>query len=425
MEEEPEGQDCSPPFTLKFIAGTDPNNLAGPNGVTVQRWVPSVGNLPYAISFSNEPTATGPAQQVIITEPLGGNVNLSSLSLLGMTVPNGTSSPAIPVAIPPGAFNPTIGLDSFNTNVDLRPTQSLVVAINASLDRSTETLTWTFTSIDPATGNPPTNPLIGFLPPGATANLSFSISPAPALPTGTQISQQASVLFDVPPATNTDTWTNMIDRTPPTSHVKALPAHSCLDFKVRWSGSDVGSGVQDYTIYVSDSGGPFTAWQTNGPATSATYQGQDGHSYGFYSIARDRVGNLEAAKSAAESTTSVAKTTSCGGPPSLTGSGTVQSFSGTTLALALQITNNGTETANGIQITKVVPRVLSGAGNVSLTSPTLPITVGDIAPGAFATVTLVLNVPLTVTNLALTEAGTMQDSHARSYPFTLGQEVVP
>ena len=207
--------------------------------------------------------------------------------------------------------------------------------------------------------------------------------------------------------------------------MKALPSHSCLDFKVSWAGTDLGSGIQDYTVYVSEGHGPFTAWLTNNPATSATYQGHDGHAYRFYSIARDRVGNLEASKSAAEATTSVAKTTSCGGPPSLTGSATVQSLSGTTLSLTLQITNNGTETANNIVITKVTPRVLSGAGQVTLTSPTLPVSVGSLAPGASATATLVLNVPSTVTSLALIETGTMTDAQAKAYSYTLGQEVVP
>jgi uncharacterized repeat protein (TIGR01451 family) len=224
---------------------------------------------------------------------------------------------------------------------------------------------------------------------------------------------------------NTKVWTNTLDSTPPVSQVKALPPHSCLDFKVSWSGTDTGSGIQDYTVYVSDTGGPFTAWQINSPATSATYQGEDGHSYGFYSIARDRVGNLELSNSAAEATTSVARTTTCGGPPSLTGSATVQSLSGTTLTLALQITNNGTETANNITVTKVVPIVLSGAGQVTLSSPTLPINVGALAPGASATVTLVLTVPSTVTNLSLIEPGTMQDAQANTYSYTLGQEVVP
>jgi hypothetical protein len=58
-------------------------------------------------------------------------------------------------------------------------------------------------------------------------------------------------------------------------------------------GTDVGAGVQDYTVYVSDNGGPFTAWQTNTTATQANFTDALGHTYGFYSIARDLVGNIE------------------------------------------------------------------------------------------------------------------------------------
>jgi len=328
---------CLASSQMPSTAAADPNALVGPAGVGVQRWMSGAQALAYTIMFSNDSTATAPAQQVVVTEPLGPNANTSSLRLLGITIPNGTSAPAIQVPIPPGAFNPTIGLNNFTTNVDLRPTQSLVVAVNASLNPSPQTLTWTFASIDPTTGLPPTSPLVGFLAPGTGASVAFSVSPAAALATGAQVSEQAAVVFNANSPMNTKVWTNTLDSTPPVSQVKALPPHSCLDFKVSWSGTDTGSGIQDYTVYVSDTGGPFTAWQINSPATSATYQGEDGHSYGFYSIARDRVGNLELSNSAAEATTSVARTTTCGGPPSLTGSATVQSLSGTTLTLALQI----------------------------------------------------------------------------------------
>src|SRR5215472_15887789 len=74
---------------------------------------------------------------------------------------------------------------------------------------------------------------------------------------------------------------------------------------VQWIGTDVGSGIQDFTIYVSDNGGPFTPFQTNATATSATFTGQIGHRYGFYSIARDLVGNVESAKTVADTTTQV------------------------------------------------------------------------------------------------------------------------
>ena len=105
---------------------------------------------------------------------------------------------------------------------------------------------------------------------------------------------------------STQTWLNTIDKTSPTSHVVQLPStETAATFTVSWTGTDVGAGVRDYTIYVSDNGGAFIAWQTNTTATSASFRGQVGHTYAFYSIARDLTGNVEAAKTTAETSTQV------------------------------------------------------------------------------------------------------------------------
>lgn len=88
----------------------------------------------------------------------------------------------------------------------------------------------------------------------------------------------------------------------PISHVLAFVPNetTSLFFTVQWTGTDVGSGIKDFTIYVSDNGGPFTIWQQNIISTAATFIGQRGHTYSFYSIARDVAGNVEGAKSAGE-----------------------------------------------------------------------------------------------------------------------------
>jgi hypothetical protein len=107
--------------------------------------------------------------------------------------------------------------------------------------------------------------------------------------------------------------TTLVDTTPPSSSVNALPAYSLPSFPVRWSGSDAtpGSGVASYTIYVSVDGGPYTAWLTRTTSTSSSYPGQDGHSYGFYSVATDRAGNIQPTPTSAQATTLVDTT-----PPS-------------------------------------------------------------------------------------------------------------
>ncbi len=236
-----------PVCTYRFVPcdqASDPNNLVGPTGVGGQQWVTGTQPLSYVISFGNDANASEPAQTVVVTQPLGPNINLSTLGLVAMTIPNGTSGATVQVPVPAGAFNPAAGVDEFTTTVDLRPTQSLLVSVNASLNANTKTLTWVLQSIDPATGQPPLNPQIGFLPPGVGGNVAFTIKPAPVLGTGSQISDQASVVFNANAPLSTPTWTNTVDNAPPASQISALPtASTCPAFRVSWSGTDVGSGV--------------------------------------------------------------------------------------------------------------------------------------------------------------------------------------
>lgn len=94
-----------------------------------------------------------------------------------------------------------------------------------------------------------------------------------------------------------------IDATKPVSHVTALPATATTpNFSVQWSGTDATSGVANYTIYVSDNGGPFAPWLSNVTYTQAYYTGSLLHTYGFHSIAVDNAGNQENPKTAAGAT---------------------------------------------------------------------------------------------------------------------------
>jgi hypothetical protein len=91
----------------------------------------------------------------------------------------------------------------------------------------------------------------------------------------------------------------------PISRVSPLPAtQPSSTFVVKWSrtGSVL---IQDYTIYMSDNGGPFVSWQPQTTATQATFTGVSGHTYGFYSIGRTAAGVYENPKTAAEATTKI------------------------------------------------------------------------------------------------------------------------
>ncbi len=106
------------------------------------------------------------------------------------------------------------------------------------------------------------------------------------------------------------------DNTPPSSAVSPLPAiEPSPAFAVSWSGADNLSAPSAlrYDIQVRDgANGAWTDWLTGTAATSATFDGQAGHTYAFRSRARDEAGNLEPVHAGADASTTVALATITG-----------------------------------------------------------------------------------------------------------------
>jgi hypothetical protein len=207
------------------------------------------------------------------------------------------------------------GLTSFSTRVNAVATLGVYADIDASLNLSTGLLTVTFTSLDPTTLDTPSNPLVGFLPPDSDppsgeGYINFTIQPKAGLATGATLDAQASIVFDTNAAIATPQIVNTIDASPPTSTVSALPSTTNTpSFTVSWSGSDgAGPGINNYSIYVSAEGGAYMLWQSDTTATLATYTGQVGQTYRFYSVATDNVGLVQPMPTAAQATTTVIQT---------------------------------------------------------------------------------------------------------------------
>ena len=296
-------------FSGSVVVSLDPNNKFGSIGSGPPQYLSGDEPLRYVIDFENQSTATAPAQQVTITDQLDlTKVDPSTFSFG-------------PIAFGSKQVVPSRNFTEFAADVDLRPAQSLIARIGAKLDSNTGLVTWRFASIDPATGQPTTDPIAGFLPPNTISpqgqgNVLFTVMPRADVATGTQIMNQASIVFDSNAPINTQQWLNTIDNSKPSSQVLTLPAtEGSTSFIVQWSGTDVGSGIGTYTIYSSENGGPFNVWLQNTTGTSGTFTGTAGSSYAFYSIARDLAGNLEAPKTASEATTSVVVDTT---PPVIT-----------------------------------------------------------------------------------------------------------
>lgn len=280
---------------LPVTVGTslDPNDKLGDDGVGKDRLLPGRGvhppyAIPYSIRFENREIATAAARTIVVTDNLAPeHVDFSTLSIGRIKIADRCIEP-VPQIPFRGYYGHTF------TGTGLR------VDAVVHFDDLTGVLTWTFTTIDSVTGEEPTNPLVGFLPPNhdppeGEGSVEFTVMPLASLANNTQIENLATIAFDED-SLETDPWTNTIDVVAPQSQVVSitdLPATTA--FEVHWSSTD--SDLRDFTIEVSRDGGPSSAWKVNTTTTSAIYPAEPGHEYAFYSVARDLVGNIEAAPS--------------------------------------------------------------------------------------------------------------------------------
>lgn len=282
----------------RVVASRDPNAKVGPTGSGAQNYVTSAEKFSYAIMFENQPSATAPAQEVVITDQLDIDVfDLSTFELGAISFDRHTVTPL------PKSQN-------FSTMLDLRPEKNLLVKVQADLNLTNGLVTWSFKSIDPETGDLPEDPFNGFLVPNVIApqgegQVLFQINPKPGLQ-GRAIRNHASIVFDVNAPLITNEWFNTIDDSAPQGTMLPLQSmQPTTTFTIQWSGQDSGSGVKDYIVYVSKNNEPFQPWLYHTPHTEATFNGEPGSQYAFAVITRDVTDNLETGNLVAEATTQV------------------------------------------------------------------------------------------------------------------------
>jgi hypothetical protein len=223
--------------------------------------------MQYVIEFENLPAATKAATNITVTDNLNPNVlDLTTLTVGGISFGSSTYvPPSIPLVVAP-----------FTTDIDLRPSQALIVRVHAALNATTGQVTVTFVSIDPATGLPPSNPLVGFLPPGVGGSVLLSMMPKQGLATGTMIQNQAIVVFDFNPPINTPIWSNTIGPTVQCTGCYFMigGVRATLAFDVR----EVGSGSTfNYNYRSSTQAVQFVSTMTSQIAVNgktATFSGQ-------------------------------------------------------------------------------------------------------------------------------------------------------
>ena len=273
----------------------DPNDIIGPDSFGDQHWVKASDVFDYTIRFENAADATAPAQVVTVTQTLDADLDARSFRITGF----GFGEVAV---------TPSQSRSFYSGRIDLRETQGIYVDVAARIDTSTRVVTYTFTTIDPATGEVPADATLGFLLPNNASHrgdgfVSYSVKALRGSATGAVIDAQARIVFDSEGPIDTPPISHTLDAGVPSSQVAALPATSdSASFSVRWSGTDAagGSAIRDYEVYVSTNGGAFALWQVHTTDTEAVFDGTPGNTYAFYSVARDNAGNIEAAPASAD-----------------------------------------------------------------------------------------------------------------------------
>lgn len=278
----------------------DPNEKTGPAGVGEEGWLLPDQLLPYRIDFENDVVATAPAQQVDIVDPLSEHLDWSTFELTSV----GWGDVIIPIEEGTQWFE---HIEPFShEGVDFE------VHIYAGIDLATGMMETHFYSIDPTFGVPPAVN-IGFLPPEDETGrgmgfVTFNIRSKPDLPSGTQLSNIATIIFDLGESIDTNQidphdksqgtdptkeCRNQVDADAPTSSVTSPATSAAPDFLVNWSGEDPHSGVVSYDVFARVGGGAWELWLEDTELTNSTYAGQMGTTYEFYSIAKDAVGHVE------------------------------------------------------------------------------------------------------------------------------------
>ena len=313
----------------------DPNEKLARGGFGVEGFITNEGLIPYTVRFENlgpgsdpVPTnpATAPAQRVVITDQLSAHLDWSTLRFTGF----GFGDQFVTIS--------EAGYHHFDTLVLTINGKTFNVDVELSFNSVIGELRAAFQSLDADTDLPP-DVLTGFLPPEDGTGIgqgfiSFTIEQLSGLPSGTEIRNVAEISFDglaiiatnqvdpEDPSQGTDPAKEAlvtIDAFGPSSQVSTLPAEVPSEsFLVSWSGTDDagGSGVAGYTVFVSTDGGPFEKWLASTTATEASYPGTFGHTYAFYSVARDNAGHDETPPPVADT-----QTASVASPPLLTSLG--------------------------------------------------------------------------------------------------------
>ena len=392
-------------FGRTVANSVDPNEKDGPGGVGTQGFIQPLITFPYTVHFENMTNATAPAQVVTIKDQLDRNLDASTFAFTEFGFGD------LRLALTP-EDNPR---DFYRAVPYTYNDVEFIVEIIGSI--SEEGLVQVgFYSIDESGLPLPVE--IGFLPPEDGTGLgqgffSYTVDPLKGLPTGTEIRNVAAITFDYQstittnqkdphdPSQGTDPTREClltVDVTKPTSTIEPLASvMSQTEINLSWVGSDVGSGIASYDLYVATNNLSRGFWM-NTTNTTATFTGKLGQSYAFYLVAIDQVGNRQ---DSPETTPASTKLIASEPYLTLTVEYPEKVYDNVPFTYTLTVSNSGTASAKDVVLEETfAPGTLfvsadNPHGDVTHTDRSARFTIGEVEPGESLSVSITLQTTLT------------------------------
>lgn len=289
---ETQGDDCKPDpdaeLPHKNFQSYDPNDIYGPEGYGAQNWI-GRQEMMFEVVCENIPEENiAHAAMVTIKQQIDAAYDYSTFRLGDMMIAG-------------NYIEVTGDVQHFQERVDWTETLGVLVDVNAFFDADTGEVTWEFVAIDPETGYVVADPFTGLLapnynPPEGDGGVKYYVTPKETTASGTVMQSQAEIIFDFNEPIDTPLLKYTLDGDNPVAVVQSVSESAAAGYLlVRWGGTDVGSGIKAYDVYVSVDGGEWQLWQDDISFDRALYAKLVGeHSYAFYAVAMDYAGNAEA-----------------------------------------------------------------------------------------------------------------------------------
>lgn len=227
---------------------SDPNDMYGYTSPSGDNYIGiGVNEVAYTIEFENDPEiANASAARIKVDNSLDGKVfDLTTFKPLKMII--GKKETELPAS------------HSFVHTLDMRPEINAIAELSFNYDADKGEASWSIRSLDPMTLEPTRYIDDGILPVNdetgrGTGFLTYSIGLLDGLADGTKIKNSAVIVFDDNEPISTPEYVNVTDYTLPEARIAAKQSEDNLTFTFSVDGSDSGSGVWYYNLYVRPSG---------------------------------------------------------------------------------------------------------------------------------------------------------------------------